>query len=298
LAPEIKKVLFGQDEAVEKVSKTVEKALAGLNAPEKPYGAFLFTGPTGTGKTELAKQIAKTMKANFHRLDMSEFKESHSVAKLIGSPAGYVGYDDGSSLTKIINEHPRTVLLLDEIEKAHPDVLKLFLQVMDYGKLTDSKGKEINFKNVLLIMTSNAGVKVRSKSIGISAGSTDNSIDKGEIERLFLPEFRARLTGNGPIEFKPLSKETMEKIVVKNLNEIQKERLDKLNIKLDLDKETIERIAQIGEEKQLGARPVKEFMENEIMEPLTDMVLFGKLKNLKTMTTVKVFTEKGKIKII
>lgn len=297
LAPELKKVIFGQDLAVEKVSKTVEKALAGLNDPGRPYGAFLFTGPTGTGKTELAKQVAKIMKANFHRIDCSEFREPHTVSKIIGAPAGYVGYDSGSSLTKVINENPRTVLLLDEVEKAHADVIKLFLQAMDYGKLTDGKGKEINFKNVLLIMTSNAGVSSVSKSIGLKQGNNE-VINKIEIERFFAPEFRARLTGNGPVEFKPLDLETMKAIVVKTVDEIQRERLSKLNVTLEVSPEVVEKLAKIGEEKKLGARPVKDAIENDIIEPLTDMILFGPLKGLKKKKVVKAkLTADGVIQI-
>lgn len=297
LAPKIKEVIFGQDAAVEKVCRTVEKSLAGLNPPDKPYGSFLFTGPTGTGKTELAKQIAKAMRAHFYRLDMSEFMESHSVAKLIGAPAGYIGYDNGSSLSKIINENPRTVLLLDEMEKAHPDVYKLFLQVMDYGKLTDSKGKEINFRNVLLIMTSNAGTQIKSKTIGLNIEDKSSGINQSEIERIFSPEFRARLTGNGPIEFNPLNKTILLKIVHKYLEDIQKDRLNKLKIKLDLSPEAAEKIAELGIKKNLGARPIKDYIENEIVEPLTDLILFGKLKNLSKEKNVKIILDGDKIKL-
>jgi ATP-dependent Clp protease ATP-binding subunit ClpA len=295
LAPKIEKVIFGQNEAVEKVSKTVEKAIAGLNAKDKPYGSFLFTGPTGTGKTELAKQVAKAMKANFLRLDMSEFQEAHSVAKLTGSPAGYVGYDDTNSLVKTINENPRTVLLLDEIEKAHPDVYKLFLQVMDHGRLTDSKGREINFRNVLLIMTSNAGSQsYQQKSMGINIEAAPK-MDKMEMNKIFSPEFRARLTGNGPIEFRPLNKEIMNKIVDKYIHEIQEERLDKLNVKLVLSAEVKDKIAKVGLSKNLGARPVKDYIENDIIDPLTTLILFGPLKGIKKQKEVKIVLENDKI---
>lgn len=297
IAPRLKEVIFGQDEAVEKVAKVAQKAIAGLNAKDKPYGSFLFTGPTGTGKTELAKQLANVMNANFHRLDMSEFREPHSVAKLIGAPAGYVGYEDGSSLTKVINEHPRTVLLLDEIEKAHKDVWKLFLQVMDYGKLTDSKGREINFRNVVLIMTSNAGVKTAEAlrgSIGLnSLAPKSTTVDHSEVNKVFSPEFRARLTGNADIEFHALSEEILEQIVHKYISEVQKDRLDKKNIRLVLSPAVTKKIAQQGLSKNLGARPVKEYIESFVVEPLVDQILFGDLKNLKEMTEILVELEKN-----
>lgn len=297
IAPKLKKIIFGQDSAVEKVSRPIQKALAGLNPKDKPLASFLFTGPTGTGKTELAKQLAKEMRAGFHRIDCSELQERHSISKLIGSPAGYVGYDDGSSLTKILNNNPRTVLLLDEIEKAHPDIYKLFLQAMDYGKITDSKGKEINFKNVVIIMTSNAGVvNKENKKIGLSNSKTQ-SIDMSVIESLFAEEFRGRLTGNGPIEFQKLSIETMKQIVMKYINEIQEERLNSKKIELVLSDEAVSFLAQKGLDKDLGARPVKDFIESHIMDELSDEILFGKLKNINKIKKVKVDLVDNQIKL-
>lgn len=294
VSPKLQEVIFGQDEAISKVSRSVEKALAGLNAPDKPYGAFLFTGPTGTGKTELAKQIARIMRAHFHRIDMSEFMEPHSVAKILGSPAGYVGYEDGSSLAKVIQENPRTVLLLDEIEKAHPEVLKLLLQIMDYGKLSDAKGRPLNFTNVLLIMTSNAGVK-SVKNIGLMKGDSD--IDSKEVEKYFRPEFRARLTGNGPVEFKALTMDSLKMIVQKYIKEIEATRLNKLLIKIDLTPEALDFLAKEGESKNLGARPIKEAVESFIIDPLSEAILYGKLKDLKKEKVVKVEVKDGKINL-
>lgn len=298
IAPKIKKVIFGQDQAVEKVSKVIEKAIAKMNNPLKPYGAFLFTGPTGTGKTELAKQVAKYMNANFHRIDCSALKEAHSISKLLGSPAGYVGYDDGSSLTKIINENPRTVILFDEIEKAHPDIYNLLLQVMDYGSLTDSKGKEINFRNVVLIMTSNAGVQERERhTIGLQSDNVVKQKRNLEVESIFKPEFRARLTGNAPIEFNPMTKLLLEKIVHKELDEIVQQRLIQKNITLDVSPDVIDLIVSHGLQINLGARPVKEYIEDKIIEPITEELLFGKYKNLTKMTRIKIELQNGQIVI-
>jgi ATP-dependent Clp protease ATP-binding subunit ClpA len=288
IEPQIKKIIFGQDHAVSAVSKVVEKHRAGLNAKDKPVGAFLFCGPTGTGKTELAKQVASKMKAYFHRIDMSEYMEPHSVSKLLGAPAGYIGYNHGSSLTKILGEHPKTVLLLDEIEKAHPQIWNILLQAMDNAKITDSKGQSISLKNVLIIMTSNAGSQtMMQKNIGIGGGE---KISEGlvEINRIFPPEFRARLNSNGAIIFNSLSKELMEKILEKELKFLQESRLNSLKIKLELSNEVKEFLVAQAVSKNLGARPLKEMLEDKIVDPLVEEILYGKLKENKNSTKVKV----------
>lgn len=290
LAPKLKEVIFGQDHAVEKVSKTIQKAIAGLNHPEKPYGVFLFNGPTGTGKTELAKQIAKVMNANFHRIDCSELSEPHSVSKILGSPAGYVGYDDGSTLTKVINENPRTVLLLDEFDKTHHDIQKIFLQAMDYGKLTDSKGHEINFKNVVLIMTSNFKTSY-SKSVGLN--NQDSKKENFEWNSRLLPEFRARLTGNSPIEFNALSDDVYGKLVDKVINEVNLNRLKNKNIKVELSSESKELIVEHAKRVNLGARPIYDLVEDKIIEPLVERILFGDLKDSKDIKVINVKMKDG-----
>lgn len=300
IGPQIKQVIFGQDQAVDMVSKVVEKHRAGLSAKDKPVGAFLFCGPTGTGKTELARQIADKMKAHFHRIDMSEYMEPHSVSKLLGAPAGYIGYNHGSSLTKVLGEHPKTVLLLDEIEKAHPQIWNILLQAMDNAKITDSKGQSISLKNVLIIMTSNAGSQAMTqRTLGIGAGENETKVSEGvaEIYRIFPPEFRARLNGNGPVIFNALTKDLMVKILVKEIDVLQNTRLNHSKIKLTVTDELIDYMVNEGFNRKLGARPLKEMLEEKVVDPLVNELLYGKLRDLKNTTQVTAKLVGGKVQI-
>lgn len=265
----LSKHIFGQDEAINLVSKSVNKALVGLNNPNKPYGVFLFNGPTGTGKTELAKQIAIGMNANFHRIDCSELSQEHTVSKLIGAPAGYVGFDQGSSLTKIINENPRTVLLLDEFDKAHREIQKIFLQAFDYGQLTDGQGKIINCRNVLFIMTANFSTSVK-KSIALSDAKVTTT---SEWNNALLPEFRARLSGNQPIEFNPLNEHTYTLIIDKFISELNSSRFKSIKLKISLDESMKKEIIRHAISMNLGARTISEYIENNIVDKIVESLM-------------------------
>jgi len=267
----LKQKVFSQNNAIKEIVKVIKRKKAGLSRDDKPIGSFLFVGPTGVGKTELAKQISKLMGIHFERFDMSEFGESHSVAKLIGSPPGYVGYEKGGLLTETIRKHPYTVLLLDEIEKAHPDVIKILLQVMDNATLSDNDGRKADFRNVILIMTSNLGV---GEGSNIGFGSQKDDFKEEAIERFFAPEFINRL--DAVIRFKPLSKESLFSVVDKFLEEIV-QKLTKRNIKLTLTKKAKEELIKRGYNPKMGARPMARIIETEIIEPLSDEILFGKL---------------------
>jgi len=271
LENKLKQKVFSQDEAIKEIVKVIKRKKAGLSRDDKPIGSFLFVGPTGVGKTELAKQISKIMGINFIRFDMSEYQESHSVAKLIGSPPGYVGYEKGGLLTEYIRKNPYSVLLLDEIEKAHPDIVKILLQVMDNATLTDNDGRVADFRNVILIMTSNLGVGEGS-NIGFNKEKDD--FKEEAIERFFAPEFINRL--DAIIRFKPLNKESLFNVVDKFLEEIT-QKLIKRNIKLTLTKKAKEELIKRGYNPKMGARPMARIIENEIIEPLSDEILFGKL---------------------
>jgi ATP-dependent Clp protease ATP-binding subunit ClpA len=274
LESDLKAVVFGQDAAVETVANAVKRARAGLAGPEKPTGSFLFAGPTGVGKTELAKQLALTLGVPFLRFDMSEYMEKHSVSRLIGAPPGYVGYDQGGILIEQVRKNPYAVLLLDEIEKAHSDVFDVLLQVMDHATLTDNQGREADFRHVTLIMTSNAGAREMSaRAIGfIDAKRGDGN---QEIEKIFSPEFRNRL--DEIVRFNALPAEVMEKVVDKFVKELQ-DQLAERKIKIEVRPAARKLLAKKGYEPDFGARPLGRLIQQELKNPLTDEVLFGRLK--------------------
>ena len=267
----LKQKVFSQDNAIKEIVKVIKRKKAGLSREDKPIGSFLFVGPTGVGKTEIAKQLSSIMGIHFERFDMSEYQESHSVAKLIGSPPGYVGYEKGGLLTETIRKHPYSVLLLDEIEKAHPDIVQILLQVMDNATLTDNDGRKADFRNIILIMTSNLGV---GEGSDIGFGIEKDDFKEEAIKRFFAPEFINRL--DAIIRFKPLSKESLFMVVDKFLEEII-QKLNKKNIKLTLSKKAKEELIKRGYNPKMGARPMARIIENEIIEPLSDEILFGKL---------------------
>lgn len=275
---ELKSVIFGQDEAVKAVIQAIKRSRAGLGNQSSPIGSFLFTGPTGVGKTELAKQLAKALGIHFLRFDMSEYMEKHTVSRLIGAPPGYVGFDQGGLLTDNIRKHPHAVLLLDEIEKAHPDIFSILLQVMDYATLTDNNGKKADFRNVIIIMTSNVGAKeIEDTPIGFGNRNYEyKNRGLSSIQKLFSPEFRNRL--NAIINFNHLNQEIIISIVDKFINEI-KDLLKNKKIELYISDNAKKYLAQKGYDKHFGARPMKRLIEDEITNKLTDEILFGKIKN-------------------
>ena len=274
LESDLKSVVFGQDGAVEAVANAVKRARAGLAGNDKPTGSFLFAGPTGVGKTELAKQLAKTLGVPFLRFDMSEYMEKHSVSRLIGAPPGYVGYDQGGILIEQVRKNPYAVLLLDEIEKAHADVFDVLLQVMDHATLTDNQGREADFRHVTLIMTSNAGAReMASRAIGFTEARRGDG--NQEIDKLFSPEFRNRL--DEIIHFDSLSPDVMERVVDKFVGELE-QQLAERKIRIEVLPAARKRLAEKGYDPDFGARPLDRLIQREIKNPLTDEVLFGKLK--------------------
>ncbi|MDP2876038.1 MAG: ATP-dependent Clp protease ATP-binding subunit ClpA [Holophaga sp.] len=275
LEPELKAVIYGQDPAIDTVTSSIKLSRSGLRGHERPVGSFLFAGPTGVGKTELAKQLAKVLGVEFLRFDMSEYMEKHAVARLIGSPPGYVGFDEGGLLVDAVRKSPHAVLLLDEIEKAHPDLFAILLQVMDHATLTDNHGRKADFRHVVLIMTTNAGARdLSSRKVGFSDPGANRSA-KGAIEKLFTPEFRNRLDAS--VTFSALGRAEVLRVVDKNLRELQG-LLDEKNVVLEVSKEAKEWLAEKGYEPAFGARPMARAIEEHLKKPLADAMLFGKLQ--------------------
>jgi ATP-dependent Clp protease ATP-binding subunit ClpA len=282
LEPSLKKVIFGQDRAIDALVSAIKLSRSGLAAAEKPIGNFLFSGPTGVGKTELAKQLAKVMGVEFLRYDMTEYMEKHTVSRLIGAPPGYVGFDQGGLLTDAVRKTPHAVVVLDEIEKAHPDIYNILLQVMDHATLTDNNGRKADFRHVVLIMTTNAGAREMSaRRMGFGAGGGETASAGGErgkqaIERAFAPEFRNRL--DAWIAFDSLPPEIIKRVVDKLVAELSAQLLEK-KVKLELSPQARDWLAEHGFDAQFGARPMARLIQNELKKPLADQLLFGELKN-------------------
>ncbi|RYE81481.1 MAG: AAA family ATPase, partial [Hyphomicrobiales bacterium] len=275
LDTQLKRVVYGQDTAIDALSATIKLARAGLREPEKPIGSYLFSGPTGVGKTEVAKQLASALGVELLRFDMSEYMERHTVSRLIGAPPGYVGFDQGGLLTDGIDQHPHCVLLLDEIEKAHPDLFNILLQVMDHGRLTDHNGKKIDFRNVILIMTTNAGASEGARA-AIGFGSSKRTGDDVEaINKLFTPEFRNRL--DAIIPFAGLGAGEINRVVEKFVMQLEAQ-LSERGVTFELTPESIVWLADKGYDEHMGARPLARVIQEYIKKPLADEVLFGKLK--------------------
>jgi ATP-dependent Clp protease ATP-binding subunit ClpA len=277
LGGELKQVVFGQDDAIASLVTSIKRSRAGLGTPERPVGSFLFAGPTGVGKTEVSLQVSKILGVQFLRFDMSEYMEKHAVARLIGAPPGYIGFDQGGLLTESIRKHPYSVLLFDEIEKAHPDMFNILLQVLDHATLTDNNGKKADFRNVIIMMTSNAGTReMSSQTIGFGDNKYDTE-DKGKkaIEKFFSPEFRNRL--DGIIHFNALNEEIMEKVVDKFMKEL-KEQLAVKKISITLSSGARTWLARKGHDPRYGARPLTRLIQTEIKDILSDEILFGRLE--------------------
>ena len=274
LEKSLKRVVFGQDQAIEALASAIKLARAGLREPEKPIGNYLFAGPTGVGKTEVAKQLADTLGVELLRFDMSEYMEKHAVSRLIGAPPGYVGFDQGGMLTDGVDQHPHCVLLLDEMEKAHPDVYNILLQVMDHGKLTDHNGRSVDFRNVILIMTTNAGATdLAREAIGFGRDRR-NGEDTAAIERTFTPEFRNRL--DAVISFAPLSKAVILKVVEKFVMQLEAQLLDR-GVHIELTPEAAAWLGDKGYDDKMGARPLGRVIQEHIKKPLAEELLFGRL---------------------
>ena len=286
----LKRVVYGQDSAIAQVTSAIKLARAGLREPEKPIGSYLFAGPTGVGKTEVAKQLAASLGVELIRFDMSEYMERHTVSRLIGAPPGYVGFDQGGLLTDGVDQHPHCVLLLDEIEKAHPDLFNILLQVMDHGKLTDHNGKSVDFRNVILIMTTNAGAADLAKpAIGFKSSVRDSD-DQEAINRLFAPEFRNRL--DAVVQFGNLPIEVVHNVVQKFVLQLEAQLADR-GVTFDLSPEAVDWLAHKGYDRQMGARPLGRVIQQYIKQPLADEVLFGKLRKGGTVKITVETLENG-----
>ena len=270
----LKRVVFGQDPAIEALASAIKLSRAGLREPEKPIGCYLFAGPTGVGKTEVAKQLAGCMAVEMLRFDMSEYMEKHSVSRLIGAPPGYVGFDQGGLLTDGVDKDPHCVLLLDEIEKAHPDVFNILLQIMDHGKLTDHNGKQVNFRNAILIMTTNAGAQEQAKAaVGFGRGRREGE-DMAAIERMFTPEFRNRL--DAVISFGSLPREVILQVVEKFILQLEAQLLER-DVSIELTRPAAALLADLGYDDTMGARPLARVIQEHIKKPLAEELLFGRL---------------------
>ncbi len=289
LETDLKRAVFGQDDAIMQLSSAMKLARAGLRDADKPIGSFLFSGPTGVGKTEAAKQLAQTLGIEMIRFDMSEYMERHTVSRLIGAPPGYVGYDQGGQLTDAVDQHPHAVVLLDEIEKAHQDVYNILLQVMDHGVLTDSNGKKVDFRNVVLIMTTNAGASdAQRQSIGFGRDKVIGE-EEAALKRLFTPEFRNRL--DAVVAFKPLTPEIIRQVVQKFVMQMEAQLADR-NVTISLTDDAADWLAKNGFDELYGARPLGRVIQEHIKKPLADDILFGRLVR---GGHVKVVLENGKI---
>ena len=288
LEKDLKRLVFGQEPAITALSSAIKLSRAGLREPEKPIGCYLFSGPTGVGKTEVAKQLAALMGVELIRFDMSEYMEKHTVSRLLGAPPGYVGFDQGGLLTDGIDQHPHCVLLLDEIEKAHPDLFNILLQVMDHGKLTDHNGKQIDFRNVILIMTTNAGaVDLAKAPIGFNRDKRGGE-DEEAINRLFSPEFRNRL--DAVVPFGQLSPEVILEVVHKFIFQLEAQLADR-GVAIELSDEAARWLAQHGYDAKFGARPLSRVIQEHIKKPLADELLFGKLEKGGTVRVIVVARE-------
>jgi ATP-dependent Clp protease ATP-binding subunit ClpA len=290
LETELKRVVYGQDRAIEALASSIKLARAGLREPEKPIGCYLFSGPTGVGKTEVAKQLAASLGVELLRFDMSEYMERHTVSRLIGAPPGYVGFDQGGLLTDGVDQHPHCVLLLDEIEKAHPDLFNILLQVMDHGKLTDHNGKQIDFRNVILIMTTNAGAADLARpAIGFGSSRREGD-DMEAINRLFTPEFRNRL--DAIIPFGALPVPVVHQVVQKFVMQLEAQLAER-RVTFDLSPDAVAWLADKGYDERMGARPLGRVIQEHIKKPLADEVLFGKLKKGGTVRVTVEAREDG-----